>query len=111
MEVFIKSILRLVQFLWVLLATALVGNVVATNGGGVANAALNFIMFVCALAWVAVLYGIIAHFAAALAVPVIALALDAFTTIFTFIASVVLSAKLGVVNCGNLVSCFLYCGH
>ena len=102
---FVKSILRLVQFLWVLLATALIGNVVATNGGDVANATLNFIMFVCALAWVAMLYGIIAHFAAALGIPIVSLALDGFTTLFTFIGSVVLSAKLGVVNCGgNLVS-------
>ena len=109
MEVFVKSILRLVQFLWVLLVTALVGNVVATNGGGVANAALNFVMFVCALAWIAVLYSIIAHFVAALALPLIALALDSLTTLFTFVASVVLSAKLGVVDCGDdLVSWILY---
>ena len=103
MQTLITSILRIVQFLLVLLSTALIGNVIASNISG-SESAINFIMFVCALAWVAMLYGIIAHFAAALGIPIVTLALDGFTTLFTFIGSVVLSAKLGVVNCGNLVS-------
>ncbi|KAK7756004.1 hypothetical protein SLS62_001947 [Diatrype stigma] len=99
---FIKSILRLLQLLWVLLATALLGNVVATNGGRVGTPALHFTMFVCAISWLTVLYGLVAHFVAAIAVPIALLALDALATLFTFIAAVVLSAKLTAVNCKNL---------
>ncbi|EMR63684.1 hypothetical protein MGN70_008000 [Eutypa lata] len=99
---FVKSILRLVQLLWVLLATALIGNVIATNGGNVANSALHFTMFVCALSWLAVLYGLASHFVSAIAFPIVALALDSLSTIFTFIAAVVLAAKLTAVNCNNL---------
>ncbi len=104
MEVFVQSILRLLQLLWVFLTTALIGNVIATNGGGVATSALNFTMFVCALGWITVLYSLLAHFVSAVAMPVVALGLDSFSTLFTFIAAVVLAAKLTAVNCGNLVS-------
>ncbi|CAJ2503144.1 Uu.00g105380.m01.CDS01 [Anthostomella pinea] len=103
MQNIIHSALRLLQFLLVLLTTALIGNVIATNWGaaGSAKAAVNFIMFVCALSWIAVLYGLISHFVSAAAMPIVALALDAAATLFTFIGAVVLSAKLTAVNCGS----------
>jgi hypothetical protein len=101
MQEFLKSILRLVQFLLVLLTTALMGNVVATNGGNVANNALNYIIFVCALSWIAMAYGIIAHFISAIAMPIVSLGLDAATSLFTFVGAVVLSAMLTAVNCAD----------
>ncbi|KAI1372887.1 marvel domain-containing protein [Hypoxylon crocopeplum] len=103
METMIKSILRLLQFLLVLLTTGLIGNVIASNISG-AESAVNFIMFVCALSWIAVLYGLVSHFVAAVAIPIVALALDSASTLFTFIGAIVLSAKLQAVNCANLGS-------
>ncbi|KAI6090012.1 marvel domain-containing protein [Hypoxylon rubiginosum] len=99
MEV-VKSILRILQLLFVLLVTALIGNVIASNISG-AESAINFSMFVCALAWLAVLYGIVSHFVSAASIPIVALALDSAATLFTFIDSIVLSAKLQAVNCNN----------
>lgn len=106
MEV-VKSILRILQFLFVLLCTALIGNVIASNVSG-AESAINFSMFVCALAWLAVLYGVVSHFVSAAAIPVVALALDSAATLFTFIDSIVLSAKLQAVNCSNFVCLLTY---
>ncbi|OTA88322.1 hypothetical protein M434DRAFT_399082 [Hypoxylon sp. CO27-5] len=101
MEFMIKSILRILQVLLVLLVTALIGNVIASNISG-AESAINFIMFVCALSWIAVLYGLISHYIAAIVIPIVALALDSAATLFTFIGAIVLSAKLQAVNCANL---------
>ncbi|KAI1630649.1 marvel domain-containing protein [Biscogniauxia mediterranea] len=99
----INSVLRLAQLLLVLLSTALIGNVIATNQDAApsATAAVNFSMFVCVLSWIAALYSFIAHFVPVIAIPLAALSLDAAATLFTFIGSVVLSAKLTAVNCGN----------
>lgn len=102
METMIKSVLRLLQFLWLLLTTALIGNVIATNGGNVGDSALNFVMFVCALSWISVLYGLAMHFVSAIAIPIVALVLDGLAVLFTLIAAIALAAKLGVVDCGNL---------
>lgn len=98
----VKSILRLLQFLLLLLTTALIGNVIASNNSG-SQSAVNFIMFVCALSWLAVLYGLVSHFVSAISIPIVALALDSTATLFTFIGAVVLAAKLQAVNCANLV--------
>ncbi|KAI0891364.1 marvel domain-containing protein [Annulohypoxylon nitens] len=103
METLIKSILRILQFILVLLTTALIGNVIASNISG-SESAVNFIMFVCALSWLAVLYGLVSHFLPAISIPVAALGLDSTATLFTFIAAVVLSAKLKAVNCSHLVN-------
>ncbi|KAJ3551526.1 hypothetical protein NPX13_g11342 [Xylaria arbuscula] len=103
MRTIVNSVLRLAQFFLILIATALLGNVRANSqhAAGTATAAINFSLFVCALAWLAVLYGLVANFVSAVAIPVVALALDGLSTLFTFIGAVVLSAKLTTVNCGN----------
>lgn len=102
---FIVNILRIVQLLWILLITALIGNVIASNvdAASSAEAAINFTMFVTVLAWIAALYGLAASFVSALAMPIVVLALDGVTTLFTFISAVVLAAKLTAVNCADLV--------
>lgn len=106
MRTIINSILRLAQFFLVLIATALLGNIRANSqdAASSATAAINFSLFVCALAWLAVLYGLAANFVSAVAIPIVALALDGLSTLFTFIGAVVLSAKLTTVNCGSWVS-------
>ncbi|KAI1177628.1 marvel domain-containing protein [Nemania sp. FL0916] len=99
MRTLLNSILRIAQFLLVLIATALIGNVRASSAHDAAP--INFAIFVCALSWIAVLYSLIANFVSALAIPIVALALDGLATLFTFIGAVVLSAKLTSVNCDN----------
>jgi hypothetical protein len=104
----LNAVPRSLQFIFTLIATALIGNVRATSvhATGTATAAINFAIFVCALSWIALLYGIIVEFVSAIAIPIVSLALDGLATLFTFIGAVVLSAKLTAVNCGNYVSTF-----
>lgn len=101
---FLNNVLRIVQLLWTLLITALVGNAIAnyhsTSGSG--KAAINFTIFVAVLSWIAALYGLIASFVTAIAIPAVVLALDSLAVLFTFISAVVLAAKLGAVNCSHL---------
>ncbi|KAF6845192.1 non-classical export protein [Colletotrichum musicola] len=106
MESMLKIAVRGLQILWVLLVTALIGNVIALNinGAGSAMAAINFTMFVAVVCWLAALYGLATAFVSALAIPLVVLALDGAALLFTFIDSIVLSAKLRVVNCGSLNS-------
>ncbi len=61
-------------------------------------------MFVAVFSWLVVLYGLAAAFFSSLMIPIIALGLDFAAMLFTFIAGVVLAAKLGVHSCNNEVS-------
>lgn len=96
--------LRGLGLLWTLLITALIGNVIANNNNATTSAesAVNFTMFVAVLSWLALLYGLAASFMSSLARPIIMLPLDGLATLFTFIAAIVLAAKLGVPNCGSI---------
>ncbi|KAI1822108.1 marvel domain-containing protein [Xylaria intraflava] len=99
----LNSILRIAQFLLLLITTALIGNVRAAtrNATGDATAAINFAIFVCAVSWLAALYSLAANFVSSIAIPLITLSADAAATLFTFIGAVVLSAKLTSVNCAH----------
>ncbi|KAH7026095.1 marvel domain-containing protein [Microdochium trichocladiopsis] len=91
--------MRLAQVLLVLLATALLGNALAISSP---DTVINFLMFVCALNWIAILWGLVTHFISSLDMPIISMALDGLAALFTFIGAVVISAKLTAVNCSNL---------
>jgi hypothetical protein len=109
MEVnFVNNVLRLIQILWALLITALIGNVIANDADAAssAKAAVNFTLFVTVVAWLASLYGLVSSFVTAIALPIVILALDFAAVVFTFISAVALSAKLKAVNCADLVRCF-----
>ncbi|KAK0745396.1 marvel domain-containing protein [Apiosordaria backusii] len=95
--------LRSAQLLFILITTALIGNVIATNisAASSATAAINFTMFVLVLTWLAALFGLVSTIVERIAYPVGLLALDAASTLFAFIAAVVLAAKLTVVNCAD----------
>lgn len=95
--------LRALQLFFIIILTALLGNVIAThnNGSLVSSAAVNFSMFVTVLAWLATLYGLAVAFASSFAIPVVVLAADAAAVLFTFIDAIVLAATLRVRNCGN----------
>ncbi|PKS05828.1 hypothetical protein jhhlp_007657 [Lomentospora prolificans] len=101
---FVKTALRVLEFLWCLLLVSLLGNVIASerNASTSANAAINFSMFVAVLAWLATIYGLLTRFVPAIEVNIVSLVLDGLATLFTFINAIVLAAKLRAVNCGNL---------
>ncbi|KAI2623802.1 marvel domain-containing protein [Xylaria nigripes] len=103
MKNLIGPVLRIVQFLLLLITTALIGNVRATtiDAAGSATAAINFAIFACALSWIAVVYSLVTSVVSIREIPIVSLALDAFAMLFTFIAAIVLSAKLTTVNCAN----------
>jgi len=96
----IQTILRALEFLWILLITALIGNVIddASNGN---PASINYAIFVAVFCWIVLIYGLAASFMDSLAIPMVLLAMDGLATIFTFIAAVVLAAELGVHSCSN----------
>lgn len=104
----IHSILRIAQLLLLVILTGLIGNVIATNisAAGSATAAVNFSMFTIVLAWLAALFGLATHFVSSLStsslVSTARLALDAAATLFTFIAAIVLAAKVKATNCAAI---------
>lgn len=100
MEGLITVILRVLQLLWTLLITALIGNVIASNVNGPMSA-INFAMFVAVLSWIAAIYGLVAGFVEAAAVALALLALDGLATLFNLIGGIVLAAKLKATNCGG----------
>lgn len=100
---FIQIVLRGLQLLWIVLLTALLGNIIATahNNALVSAAAVNFSMFVVVLSWLATLYGLAVAFVESLAIPIFVLAADGLVTLFTFIDAIVLAALLKVPNCSH----------
>jgi len=102
----VSFILRGVQFVWLIILTGLIGNVIASNvdESTSAKAAVNFTMFVIAWTWLSVLYGLASAIIEQIAVPIAIVALDGSAALFTFIDAIVLAAKLGAPNCSNLVN-------
>jgi hypothetical protein len=96
--------LRASQFLWTLLITALIGNVIAEAFSGNPSS-VNYAIFVAVFSWIVLLIGIVA--AVMDSENIILIALDTLAVIFTFVAGVVLAAKLHVHSCGNTVSVIL----
>lgn len=100
----IQIALRGLQLLWVVLLTALLGNVIAAHHDNalVSAAGVNFSMFVTVLAWLATLYGLAVALVPSLAVAIVVLAADAAVVLFTFIDAIVLAALLRLPNCGSM---------
>ncbi len=82
----------------------LIGNVIAGAFAGNASS-INYAMFVSTFDMLVVLFGFAAVFMDLSAAGLIMVVLDVLATIFTFIAGVVLAAKLGVHSCSNHVCC------
>jgi hypothetical protein len=99
----VQAILRVIQFILTLLITALIGNVIADAFAGNPSS-INYAIFVAVFSWIVLFFGLAAAFVESLAVPVVLMALDALAAMFTFIAGVVLAAKLGVHSCSRSVS-------
>jgi hypothetical protein len=98
----IKTGLYALAFLWTLLITALLGNIIADASGGTPSQ-INYCMFVAVLSWIVLLIGFTGSFSESVPLMVL-LAADVLAIFFTFVAAVLLSAKLGVHSCGNAVS-------
>lgn len=98
---FLQVVLRAFQFLWTLLITALIGNVIddAFNGN---PASINYSIFVAVFSWLVLLYGLLAAVMEAFNIPIILLAADGLAALFTLIAGITLAAELGVHSCSNL---------
>jgi len=92
--------LRGSQFLWTFLITALIGNVIAEAFAGNPSS-INYAMFAAAFSWVVLLYGLAAAFFEGLAMTIVLAVMDVLAVLFTFIAGVVLAAKLRVHSCSN----------
>ncbi|KAK6602683.1 hypothetical protein H4I95_06620 [Botrytis cinerea] len=91
--------LRVLQFLCVLIALALVAASIDDQFFG--NSSVNWAMFVAVFSMIVVFYGMAAAFVESLAQPMILGAMDGLATLFNFIAGVVLAARLGVHSCSN----------
>ncbi|OAA60708.1 MARVEL-like domain protein [Cordyceps fumosorosea ARSEF 2679] len=105
MSGFFNLILRGFALICTIIITGLIGNVIAQdyNASTSARAAVNFTMFVAALSWVVCLYGILATVIGSLGRPLILTVLDGLGVLFTFISAVVLAARIGHTNCGNVI--------
>lgn len=100
----IQLALRGLQFIWILLITALVGNAIDDAFAGNPSS-INYAIFVAVFCWIVLFVGVAGAFTEA--IPAIAIvALDGLAVLFTFIAGVVLAAKLGVHSCGSEVRLF-----
>ncbi|KFY48503.1 hypothetical protein V495_01317 [Pseudogymnoascus sp. VKM F-4514 (FW-929)] len=95
----VQTALRALQFLWILLLTALIGNVLAGKTSD--NSTVNYAMFTIVFCWLVWIYGMAAAFVESVAFPIVLLVLDALATLFTFVAGVVLAKKLGAHSCNN----------
>ena len=98
----IKTGLYTLAFLWTLLITALLGNVIYDSYGGTPSQ-INYCMFVAVLSWIVLIIGFIGSFIESIPVRALLVA-DVLAIFFTFVAAVLLSAKLGVHSCDNTVS-------
>jgi len=95
-----KVLLQAWTFLWTLLSLALIGNVIAIAFSGNPSS-INYAMFTSVFCMLVVLYGFAAAFVDFLAIPIALIVADALATLFSFVAGVVLAARLGVHSCTN----------
>lgn len=104
---FIKSLLRLIQLVWAVIITGLIGNVIASNIYG-HESAINYSLFAVIMAWLALLFGLLVSLGGSSfdegIFSYVSLALDGLASLFTFIAGIVLAAKLKAANCGGDLS-------
>jgi len=94
--------LRGLQFLWILLCMALIGNMLAITGG---PSVINYDMFVAAFCMLALVYLTLVSVKESFAIhPIFPLVLDVLCTLFTLIAAIATPAYLHVHSCSNRVS-------
>jgi len=101
MAKFVQIGFRASEFVWTLLITALIGNVIAEAFSGNPSS-VNYAISVAVFSWIVLLIGLVVAFTDLENIILqVLIALDALAVVFTFVAGVVLAAKLGVHSCGN----------
>lgn len=91
--------MRALQFFWILLTMALVGNMLSISSG---PSVINYDMFTAVWCMLSLLYLIPATFTDSIAFHwAIPVTLDALNVLFTFCAAVATAAYLGVTSCDN----------
>lgn len=96
------AVLRIVNFVFLVIALGLTGSLAATTDWQ-SNPQVNFAVFAAAFGILfSSLYGLVAYFIAALAWPVILFTFDFLNTVFTFAAATAIAAGINVHSCNNL---------
>ncbi|KAJ2898327.1 non-classical export protein 2 [Zalerion maritima] len=97
---------RLAQLVFTGVVTGLTAALIKNTRGyvgidvpGSVYAAQNFLMFCAIVNWFSAVYGLLSRRIQSLAKPMIQLPLDGAGTIFSLIGAIIISAKLGVVDC------------
>ncbi|KAL1590112.1 hypothetical protein WHR41_01220 [Cladosporium halotolerans] len=91
--------LRGLQFLWILLCMALIGNMLAISSG---PSVINYDMFVAVFCMLSLFYLILVSVKESFTIhPAFPLTLDILCTIFTLIAGIATAAYLNVHSCSN----------
>lgn len=92
--------LRALQFLWTLLITALISDVISDAFSGNPSS-INYTIFVAVFSWFVLLFGLVASIVEAFNIPIILMIGDGLAALFSLIAGIVLAAKLNVHSCSN----------
>jgi len=92
--------LRGFQFFCTLVIMALIGNMIATAVHG-NHSIVNYDMFVVVFGMLSLFYLIAAAVSEGLAIPIVAIGLDAACMLFYLIAGIATAAYLGVHSCSN----------
>lgn len=92
----------ILQFLWILLCMALIGNMLAISSG---PSVINYDMFVAVFCMLSLFYLILVSVKESFTIhPAFPLTLDILCTIFTLVAGIATAAYLNVHSCSNQVS-------
>lgn len=102
--------IRALQLLLTIIVLALVGNVIDDAFAGNPSS-VNYAIFVAIFSLLVCIFGLVASFVESLAIPIALMVMDGLAVFFTFVAGVVLAAKLGVHSCGTKVSGERNLGH
>ena len=97
-----QRLTTMLQFLWILLCMALIGNMLAISSG---PSVINYDMFVAVFCMLSLFYLILVSVKESFTIhPAFPLTLDILCTIFTLIAGIATAAYLNVHSCSNQVS-------
>jgi len=93
--------LRALEFLFTIIAMALIGNIIAIADAG-NPATINYSMFTVTFALLSLLYLLPSSVKESFSMPIVSIVLDGLNMLFLFCAAVALAAKLdGVHSCTN----------
>lgn len=98
------TVLRLTQLIFTIVITIITGyllNDTSPNAPDSVKACVNFLAFICILNWIVSIYGLASRYIQLLAIPIIQLPLDIAGTLFSLVGAIVISVKLGTVDCPN----------